>query len=110
MTKQKWKFFRVHRKDKRRFSEKIMYSTHSHIFVIVIQRKKLVVFFLEKDTKRQKNGWSGGGNITHTQKKGEILKIKGGNVSRRNDVSQRVGFGVCSRKKKKGPRKEADDD
>ena len=108
MTKQKWKFFRVHRKDKRRFSEKIMYSTHSHIFVIVIQRKKLVVFFWKKTKK-----WveCGGGGISHTRKKkGEILKIKGGNVSRRNDVSQRVGFGVCSRKKKKGPRKEADDD
>ena len=51
-----------------------------------------------------------GRDITHTQKKkGKYKKIKGGNVSRRNDLSQRVGFGVCSRKKKKGPRKEADD-
>lgn len=67
-------------------------------------------FFWKKTQKDKKMGGVGGGNITHTQKKGEILKIKGGNVSRRNDVSQRVGFGVCSRKKKKGPRKEADDD
>lgn len=63
---------------------------------------------MEKD---KKMGGVWGGGISHTRKKkGEILKIKGGNVSRRNDVSQRVGFGVCSRKKKKGPRKEADDD
>ena len=63
--------------------------------------------FLENDKKK----WVELGGISHTRKKkkGKYKKIKGGNVSRRNDLSQRVGFGVCSRKKKKGPRKDADD-
>jgi len=78
MTIQKWKF-RVHsagkkknNKNKTRFSEKISYLEY---FVIVIQRKKLVVFFLRK----KQNGWSEveRGDITHA-KKYQKVEMSGG--------------------------------
>ena len=63
MTKQKWKFFQVHRKDKRRFSEKIMY-TQSY-FRYRYSTEEAGCHFLENDKKK----WVELGGISHTRKK-----------------------------------------